>query len=168
VKDTSDSTTPGGDRESTEKSTASRPTLVAPGLVKPSLVGASPVAVAPSAEEKPQRSLRIRPYRFLGATVLGLLGLLAMAGIKSYRDLAAARDIENGLRREISEAGTRVRALAEHIERVENDAATLERIAREDLGMVRAGDIVIVLPEAEAARSQNATAQTLSRPSTLN
>ncbi len=91
-----------------------------------------------------------------------------MAGIKSYRDLSAARDIENGLRREISETGARVRALAEHIERVENDPATLERIAREDLGMVRAGDIVIVLPDADTASSQNATAQILSRPSTLN
>ena len=77
---------------------------------------------------------------------MALLGLLAMAGVKSYRDLATARDIENNLRREISETRTRVLALTEQIDRIKNDPATLERIAREELGMVREGDVVIVLP----------------------
>lgn len=83
----------------------------------------------------------------LSVTVFALLGLLAMAGVKSYRELAAAQDVEASLRREISETQTRIRALTEHIDRIENDPATLERLAREELGMVREGDLVIVLPE---------------------
>ena len=70
-----------------------------------------------------------------------------MAGVKSYRDLASAQDVESALRREISATKARIQALTEHIDRVENDPATLERLAREELGMVREGDIVIVLPE---------------------
>ena len=79
------------------------------------------------------------PYRFLSVTVFSLLGLLAMAGVKSYRDLAAARDIESHLQHEISATQTRIQALTEHIDRIENDPATLERLAREDLGMVARG-----------------------------
>ncbi len=94
-------------------------------------------------------TIRNHPYRALWATVLTLLSLLGMAGIKSYRDLATAQDIENDLRREISETQERLQILAETIDRIETDPATLERLAREELGMVREGDVVIVLPPDE-------------------
>ncbi len=92
-------------------------------------------------------TIRDHPYRLLGVTVLTLLGLLAMAGVKSYRDLATAQDIEKDLRREISETQERLESLGETIGRIQNDPATLERLAREHLGMVREGDVVIVLPD---------------------
>jgi cell division protein FtsB len=80
---------------------------------------------------------------------LFLLGLLATAGVKSYRDLKAARDLETDLERRIAESEARIRALTEHVRRVEEDPLTLERLAREELGMVKPGDVVIVLPEDE-------------------
>ncbi|MCP3957083.1 MAG: hypothetical protein GY719_04460 [bacterium] len=84
---------------------------------------------------------------FLGAAVLAILALLATAGVKSYRDLGVARDQERELLEEIAEAEERIRVLGARIERIENDPAMLEQLAREELGMVREGDVVIVLPE---------------------
>lgn len=87
------------------------------------------------------------PYRsFLAAAVLVVLGLLLTAGLKSYRDLARAHDREADLERQIEETQLRIDQLRGHIERLEVDPATLERLAREELGMVRPGDVVIVLP----------------------
>ncbi|MEM7582127.1 MAG: septum formation initiator family protein [Acidobacteriota bacterium] len=95
-------------------------------------------------------TIREHPYRVLMATVAVLLSLLGMAGIKSYRDLAVAQDIERGLLQEIGATTERLQALSEYIGRIENDPATLERLAREELGMVREGDVVIVLPDEDS------------------
>ncbi len=93
-------------------------------------------------------SVRRYPFRpVLGLAVAASLGLLATAGVKSYRDLAATRDHEQKLMREIAGANERIRALHGRIESIQNDPAVLERLAREDLGLVREGDVVIVLPE---------------------
>ena len=88
------------------------------------------------------------PFRPLVAViVLTVLGLTATAGFKSYRDLDAAMSYERQLLEEISEAKERVRLLDRRIDRVRNDPAMLERLAREDLGLARDGDVVIVLPD---------------------
>ncbi len=96
----------------------------------------------------PGTSVGRYPFRpVLGLAVLVTLGLLATAGVKSYRDLGAARDHEQKLRQEIAGANESIRALNGRIDGIENDPVVLERLAREDLGLVRAGDVVIVLPE---------------------
>jgi len=77
--------------------------------------------------------------------------LLATAGVKSYRDLAAAHAHEAELNRRIAESQERIRILKERARLIANDPLTLERLAREDLGMVRPGDVVIVLPDESAA-----------------
>ncbi len=83
----------------------------------------------------------------LGLAILLFLGLLATAGVKSYRDLGTAQDREQELLREITDANERIRALDRRLDGILNDPVVLERLAREDLGLVRAGDVVIVLPE---------------------
>ena len=88
--------------------------------------------------EVPARSDSFRPV--LGATVLLVLALLAIAGLKSSRDLETARARER----------LRVR-----IDRLRHDPGMLERLAREDLGMVRPGDVIIELPVPGAAPSPN-------------
>lgn len=101
---------------------------------------------------------RPSPYRsFVAAAVLALLGLLATAGFKSYRDLQTVRAHERKLLGEIAAAEERIRVLNAHIGRIENDPATLERLAREELGMVREGDVVIVLPEDEPGTDRPGT-----------
>ena len=92
------------------------------------------------------------PYRsFFGVGVITLLILLATAGVKSYRDLTAAQAHEAELNRQIVESQERIRILQERAGLIANDPRTLERLAREDLDMVRPGDVVIVLPEEEPA-----------------
>ncbi len=85
--------------------------------------------------------------------VVLLLGLLFTAGFKSYRDLAAARARQVELERQIETSIRRVEQLREHVRRIEEDPDALERLAREELGMVRPGDVVIVLPEERVALS---------------
>ena len=80
------------------------------------------------------------------AAVVSLMLLLMTAGLKSYRDLSMARAHETELTQEIEETRRRIEILGDHIERIENDEATLEQLAREELGWVRERDVVIVLP----------------------
>jgi cell division protein FtsB len=81
-----------------------------------------------------------------GAVLLFLLLLLAAAGARGGRDLAAARAREALLEQRIAATEERVAALRQRIQRLRDDPLTLERLAREELGMVRPGDVVIVLP----------------------
>ena len=97
-------------------------------------------AVAATARPRPLRAL-------LGAVVVFLLLVLATAGLKGYRDLAATQAREQELSLRVAETEARIAALKRRIERLKNDPATLERLAREELGLVRPTDVVIVLPE---------------------
>jgi cell division protein FtsB len=80
------------------------------------------------------------------ATVL-VSSVLAPAGVKSYRDLRAARQREAVLQQRIEETEARVQKLEHRLRRLADDPTILERLAREDLGLVIPGDVVIVLPE---------------------
>lgn len=99
------------------------------------------------------------PFRpVVAVIVLTVFGLTATAGFKSYRDLDAAMGYERQLLEEIAEAKERVRLLDRRIDRIRNDPAMLERLAREDLGLARAGDVVIVLPDPRlTARAKSST-----------
>ena len=82
----------------------------------------------------------------LRAAVLLVLALLALASVKSHRDLAAAQARERALEVSIEATRGRIAALRGKIARLRDDPATLERLAREDLGLVRQHDLVIELP----------------------
>ena len=99
--------------------------------------------------EAPARSDSFRPV--LGATVLLVLALLAIAGLKSSRDLEAARARERLLEQRIAETRSDSERLRVRIDRLRQDPGMLERLAREDLGMVRPGDVIIELPAPGAA-----------------
>ena len=82
----------------------------------------------------------------LGAAVLLFVAVLAMAGTKSYRDLEAARLHQQQLETKVQQTRDEIARLRGRIERLRKDPGTLERLAREDLGMVKPGDVVIELP----------------------
>jgi cell division protein FtsB len=82
----------------------------------------------------------------LGASVLLFLTVLGIAGVKSSHDLAAARQRKLMLETRIQSTETEIERLRNRIERLRSDPGLLERLAREDLGMVRPGDVVIELP----------------------
>jgi cell division protein FtsB len=92
-------------------------------------------------EGRPVRSVTV-------AAVLFLLLLLGVAGARSWRDLDAARDRRASLELEVAEAETRIDALERRIQRLRRDPLLLERLAREELGLVKEGEVVFVLPRA--------------------
>ena len=102
-----------------------------------------------SSPPAPGRPDSLRPV--IGAVVLLFFALLAAAGFKGYRDLTAARAHERQLLTRIDDTRTGIERLRGRIERLRGDPATLERLAREELGMVRPHDVVIELPPPGAA-----------------
>jgi cell division protein FtsB len=96
--------------------------------------------------EAPVRSDSFRPV--LGATVVLVLALLAIAALKSNRDLQAARSRERLLTGKIAATVAESERLRVRIDRLRHDPGMLEKLAREDLGMARPGDVIIELPEA--------------------
>lgn len=86
----------------------------------------------------------LRPV--LGASVLLFLTVLSIASVKSWHDLSAARERRRQLEARIQATEAEIARLNGRIERLHTDPGLLERLAREDLGMVRPGDVVIELP----------------------
>ena len=97
-------------------------------------------------ESKPSRR-RLHPL--LGAGLLSLLVLLALAGIKSYRELGAARAREAHIQAEIRAAEERRIRLTDRIERLQSDPAAIEREVRRSLRWVGEDEVVLVVPEPE-------------------
>jgi cell division protein FtsB len=94
--------------------------------------------------EAPGRTGSLRPV--LVASVLLFLAVLGIAGVKSSHDLEAARQRKLMLETRIQSTEGEIDRLRNRIERLRSDPGLLERHAREDLGMVRPGDVVIELP----------------------
>ncbi len=88
-------------------------------------------------------------HPLLGVGLLSLLALLALAGIKSYRELGVARTREARIEAEIRDAEERRARLTERIERLQNDPLTLEREVRRSLRWVGPGEVVLVVPVPE-------------------
>lgn len=88
----------------------------------------------------------------LGAAVLVLVLLFALAGLQSWRDLSVARSRSQNLQDQVQATEQRIESLRERIHRLETDPRALERLAREELGLVRPGDLVIVLPQEDDPR----------------
>ena len=90
----------------------------------------------------------LRPQRALWAALVSLVLLLMGSGaVKGWRDLEATRARELELATRVAAAEERIALLRERIGRLRDDPATLERLAREQIGLVRPGDVVVVLPQ---------------------
>lgn len=116
------------------------------GTSPPPAPSISTVTAEPTPERNP-----LRP--FVGITLALLLLLLVAGGMKSYSDLRQARQRVTELEQEIGVAKDRIETLERFIRRLETDPNLLERLAREELGLVEPGDVVIVLPEEPAAEA---------------
>ncbi len=117
-----------------------------------------PPPEAPAAE--PSRRPALRPLTLAAVGVLVLL--LAVAGVKSYRDLESVRREETVLQEKVDATRHRIDALKHRVERLRDDPATLERLAREELGMVKPEDVVFVLPAGDANPGAVTTAEAAS------
>jgi cell division protein FtsB len=104
-------------------------------------------------------SARPRPYRsLLSALLVFLVLVLATAALKGWRDLQKANGREAELRSRVEATRERIDALRRRIRDLKDDPATLERVARGELGLVQPNDVVIVLPAPAPARPVPATA----------
>lgn len=95
----------------------------------------------------------------LGGGVVFVVGLLITAGAKGYRDLQIVRQREARLGARIGAAEVRLEDLRHRLELLRYDPATLERLAREELGLVGREDIVFVLPPVEEPTVEAPAAQ---------
>ena len=97
----------------------------------------------------PQRSSG-RPFNpLVAAGLLSLLGLLSLAGIKSYRELGEARARRAWLESEIQSVEAESERLAARIRALQSDPETLEREVRRSLLWVGEDEVVLVVPEPE-------------------
>ena len=98
------------------------------------------------ADARPARASRpVRPITL--ATLLFLVVLLGVLGARSWGDLDRAREREAELAAKVAETEERIETLERRIERIRHDPMLLERLAREELGLVKEGEVVFVLPE---------------------
>ena len=82
-----------------------------------------------------------------GIAVAFVAVLLVTAGAKGCRDLESVRDREAILQGRIASSESEIERLERRLELLRSDPDTLERLAREQLGMVRPGEKVIVLAQ---------------------
>lgn len=105
---------------------------------------------------------RERSPFLLALAVIAVLVAVGAASLRSWRDLAEQRAHEAELAQAIAKTEATVRQLEERNRRLEKDPVTLERLARQELGLVKPDDLVVVFPAQgkEPAKSQPATPQT--------
>lgn len=89
---------------------------------------------------------RERSPFLLALAVLAVLVAVGAASVRSWRDLAEQRAHEAELQAAIVKTEAAVRALEERNRRLESDPVTLERLARQQLGLVKPDDLVVVFP----------------------
>ncbi len=85
----------------------------------------------------------------IGLGLILVLLLIANAGAEDYSGLSELAEREAELEFEIEEAKLRVKSLRRAVVLLQDDPIVLERLAREELGLVRPGDRIVVLPRTD-------------------
>jgi cell division protein FtsB len=83
----------------------------------------------------------------IGLVVVSLLLFLAVAGLATHRELAAAEERRQMLEKRIDETRQRNEELRRQVEFLQTNPATLERLAREDYRMAYPEDVIIVVED---------------------
>ena len=83
----------------------------------------------------------------IGLVVVSLLLFLAVAGLATHRELAAAEESKQMLEQKIDETRQRNVELRRQVEFLQTNPATLERLAREEYRMAYPDDVIIVVED---------------------
>jgi cell division protein FtsB len=83
----------------------------------------------------------------IGLVVGSLLLFLAVAGLATHRELAAAEERKQMLEERIDETRQRNEELRRQVEFLQTNPATLERLAREEYRMAYPDDVIVVVKE---------------------
>jgi cell division protein FtsB len=90
----------------------------------------------------------VRVRLLAAGALIVLAAALALYGVNgSVRVWQMKREVQ-GLERDIVTLRTRTDTLARTVDRLRHDPAYIEKLAREDLGLVREGDTVLKFPPA--------------------
>ena len=81
----------------------------------------------------------------LGLASVAFALFLTIAGFRVYHELSRARQQEADLERQIELTDREIDRLERRVERLRSDPVLLERLAREELGLVRPGEVVILV-----------------------
>ena len=83
-------------------------------------------------------------YILLGAMVIGLI-LLSIAGDRGLVELSRRRIIVSQLEREIEQLRVENARLSREVEALRSDWSYLEKLAREELEMIKPGEVLLLL-----------------------
>lgn len=96
--------------------------------------------------------MRFREKVALGAALAAALGFLffALLGEQGWREVRRLRQERHTLSEEIAQLRARRSALERDIAGLREDPRSIESRARRDLGMIREGETIFLLPERNA------------------
>ena len=111
-------------------------------------------------------SRRQRPVPFWRRHLLEILGLALLAlgihdvfGTHGYLAMRRSQKQIDELRGEIERLTRENQQLAEHVNALKTDAETIEKIAREEMGLARPGEMIFKLAPTPAASDADAAKQ---------
>jgi cell division protein FtsB len=100
-------------------------------------------------EQERKRRLRLAAFGLFLSLVFVGSSLAAVFGESGLLDLRRRhREIE-ALTKEVERRRAALAAMESHLQRLQDDPTAIERIAREDLGLVKPGEITFLLPREE-------------------
>ncbi len=111
---------------------------------------ARPEGVAPDPEDERRERLRFHVSVFLLVSLFLFGCLAAVFGERGLLDLRRSAQQLRTLELQTEREQRRVAGLRGHVQRLRDDPAALERIAREELGLTRPGEVVFLLPREKA------------------
>ena len=111
--------------------------------------------MTPGAPQLPEHQsfLRRNARTILAALLLALL-VHDMFGAHGFLAMRRTQKEIEQLRREIQQVNQESRALAEQVKALKTDPRMIERIAREEMGLARPGEIIFKLPAPPPAPKQ--------------
>jgi cell division protein FtsB len=93
-----------------------------------------------------------RPRAFGVAAVLVVAVVLGAYGARAAVRVSEMRREMDTMERDLVALRARTEELTKTVERLRNDPAYLEKLAREDLGYVREGETVLKFPKTDAGK----------------
>ncbi len=106
---------------------------------------------APGRAPDPERERRKRLFHSMLALFLGTIfvagSIAALIGNHGYLGLRRIRQEQAQVQADVDRKLAEVTELRKDVERLKTDPRAVERIAREDLGFVKPGEVTFLLPE---------------------
>jgi cell division protein FtsB len=94
----------------------------------------------------PARRVAVTRERLGVGLVVLLAAGLAVFGVREGVRVVKMRQELRALEREVESMSARQKKLAEQAERLRNDPSYIEKLAREEMGMVREGETILKFP----------------------